>query len=163
MEEIPAELVLNWDQTGIKIVPSSTWTMERQGSKRVEVVGVNDKCLITVVFCGSLVGDFLPIQVIYKGKTPRCHPHYQFPLNWDITHSPKHWSNERTMLQYIKKVIIPYVECIRGRFDPDTPALVIMDNFKGQVVGSVTDLLELNNIHVCLLPPNTTDKLWTYP
>ena len=27
MEEIPPELILNWDQTGIKIVPSSTWTM----------------------------------------------------------------------------------------------------------------------------------------
>ena len=33
MEEIPAELVLNWDQTGIKLVPSSVWTMERQGEK----------------------------------------------------------------------------------------------------------------------------------
>ena len=42
MEEIPAELILNWDQTGIKIVPSSTWTMDAEGSKRVEVAGVND-------------------------------------------------------------------------------------------------------------------------
>ena len=30
MEEIPAELILNWDQTGIKIVPSSAWTMDAQ-------------------------------------------------------------------------------------------------------------------------------------
>ena len=28
MEEVPAELVINWDQTGITIVPSNTWTME---------------------------------------------------------------------------------------------------------------------------------------
>ena len=33
MEEIPSELILNWDQTGIKIVPSNTWTMEKQGTK----------------------------------------------------------------------------------------------------------------------------------
>ena len=33
MEEIPAELILNWDQTGIKVVPSSTWTMEERGAK----------------------------------------------------------------------------------------------------------------------------------
>lgn len=58
MEEIPPELILNWDQTGIKIVPSSTWTMERQGTKRVDLVGAGDKRLITAVFCGSLVGDF---------------------------------------------------------------------------------------------------------
>lgn len=29
MEEIPAELLLNWDQTGIKLVPCSSWTMEK--------------------------------------------------------------------------------------------------------------------------------------
>ena len=41
----------------------------------------------------------------------------------------------------------------------DKPALVIMDNFKGQVTTKINDLLEANNIHVCLLPPNTTDTL----
>ena len=58
MEEIPPELILNWDQTGIKIVPSSTWTMEQRGTKCVDLVGAGDKRLITAVFCGSLVGDF---------------------------------------------------------------------------------------------------------
>ena len=33
MEEIPPELVLNWDQTGINIVPASLWTMDQQGKK----------------------------------------------------------------------------------------------------------------------------------
>ena len=50
MEEIPAELVLNWDQTGIRLVPSSTWTMEKKGERRVEMVGVNDKCQIYCSF-----------------------------------------------------------------------------------------------------------------
>ena len=159
MEEIPPELVLNWDQTGIKIVPSSTWTMEQQGSKRVEAAGVNDKRLITAIFCGSLVGDFLPLQIIYQGKTPRCHPHYQFPPGWDITHSEKHWSNEVTMIQYVENIIVPYVRSTRATFEEDTPAVVIIDNFKGQITSSVTNLLELNNIHVCLLRPNTTDLL----
>ena len=66
MKEVPPELILNWDQTGIKFVP---WTMARQGEKRVELVGIGDKRQITAVFCGSLLGDFLPVQVIYKGKT----------------------------------------------------------------------------------------------
>ncbi len=92
MEEIPPELILNWDQTGIKIVPCSTWTMDQRGAKRVEMIGVNDKQQITAVFCGTLVGDFLPVQLIYKGKTPRCHPRFAFPPGWHITHSPKHWS-----------------------------------------------------------------------
>ena len=49
MEGIPPELILNWDQTGIKIVPSNNWTMDRQGAKRVEIGGANDKRLITAV------------------------------------------------------------------------------------------------------------------
>ena len=56
---VPPELILKWDQTGMKIVPSNTWTMEKQGTKRVDIAGANDKFLITAVFCGSLVGDFL--------------------------------------------------------------------------------------------------------
>ena len=43
MVEIPAEFILNWDQTGIKTVPSSTWMIDAQGSKRLEVAGINDK------------------------------------------------------------------------------------------------------------------------
>ena len=70
---IPPELIINWDQTGIRLVPSSSSTMVliNDGTKRnkkVEVVGQNDKHLITAIFCGSIQGDFLPIQLIYKGK-----------------------------------------------------------------------------------------------
>ena len=35
IENVTSILILNWDHTGINIVPSSTWTMEAKGSKRV--------------------------------------------------------------------------------------------------------------------------------
>ena len=47
MEDIPSALTLNWDQTAMKIVSSS---MEKKGSKRVEVVAADDKRQITAVF-----------------------------------------------------------------------------------------------------------------
>ena len=70
MDEIPPELVINWDQTGIHYVPVASWTMDK-GSRRVEIVAVDDKRQITAVFAGSLAGDFLPPQLIYKGTTER--------------------------------------------------------------------------------------------
>ena len=62
MEEIIPELILNWDQTGIHLVPASAWTMDKMGLKRVEISRVNDKHQITAVFCGSAAGDFLPLR-----------------------------------------------------------------------------------------------------
>ena len=132
--------------------------MDRQGLQQVEVAGVKSKRLITAVFCGTLTGDFLPVQVIYEGKTPCCHPCYQFPPEWDITHSLKHWSNEATIFQYVENIIFPYVPATRSAFTDDTAALV-MDSFKGHITSVVTNLFEENNIHVCLPQPNTTDLL----
>ena len=43
MDEIPADLVINFDQTGLHFVPVSEWTMEAEGTKRVEVAGKDDK------------------------------------------------------------------------------------------------------------------------
>ena len=40
-------LIINWDQTGLHIVPVSQWTMAKEGSKRVEIAGSEDKRQIT--------------------------------------------------------------------------------------------------------------------
>lgn len=63
------------------------------------------------------------------------------------------------MLDYILEIIIPFVEGHRDLISKQAPAVVIIDNFKGQVTPAVTKILEENGIHMCLLPPNTTDKL----
>ena len=163
MEDVPPELVLNWDQTGIKLVPTTSWTMNKVEARRVELIGLSDKRQITAVFCGSLVGGFLPIQLIYKGKTSR-HPKFNFPLEWDITHLPKHWSNENTMIRYVENFIVPFVKQTRESLGEDKAVVVIMDNFKGQVTPAMTDLLEQHHIHTCSLPPNATDSSnqWTF-
>ena len=93
------------------------------------------------MFCGNLLGAFLPIQLIYKAKTNQCHPSFNFPPGWDITHAPKHWSNEETLIQYVNNIFVPFVEKIRQLFDEDKP-VVIMDNFKGQITEAMTELLE---------------------
>ena len=113
------------------------------------MIGVNDKRQITAVFCGSASGEFLPVQLIYIGKTAR-HPRYLFPPEWNITH---HWSNEDTMEEYVDNIILPYVEKVGA----EKAGLVIMYNFKGQTTTKITNRLEENNILISWLPPNTTD------
>ena len=65
MDDVPEELVINWDQTGINYVPISSWIMEQEGVKRVEVTGKDDKRQLTALFACSMSGDFLPIQLVY--------------------------------------------------------------------------------------------------
>ena len=149
---------MNWDQTVIIIILSSSWTLEEKGSKRIMLVGIKISIKSRLFFVAPYEVTFYQYSyVIYKGTTVRCHPKHKFPPGWDITHSKKHWSNEHTMIQYIQNVIIPYVDNIRT--DSTEAALIIMDNFKGQTTPTVSNLLEENNIQVCLLPPNTTDRL----
>ena len=72
MMDVPSSLVMNWEQTSVRLVPASGWMLKKRGSKRVKKAGTNNKEQITLVLSRIMTGDFLPPQVIYKGATPRC-------------------------------------------------------------------------------------------
>ena len=110
LEEIPPELIINLDQTGLKYVPFDDWTRVMQGSKSVPISGLGDKRLITTIFAGTLSGMFLLPQLIYAGKTKPCLPKVDFPQGWDITCTPNHWANEESIKRYIKTIIVQYIE-----------------------------------------------------
>lgn len=135
--------------------------MEVEGARRVEIAGKGDKHQLTAVFGGSMAGDFLPIQLIYQGKTHRCLPQVQFPNDWHVTFSANHWSNEGTMKDYIQKVLFLYIRAKRQELQlgDDYPALVIFDNFKAQCTSEVLKMLDNKQIYVVLIPPNCTDRL----
>ena len=173
-EDIPLDLIFNWDQTGLNYVPVFNWTMEKEGAKRVEIKGLDDKRQITAVFGGTLTGEFLPMQLVYQGRTTQCHPNSKFPDDWHITHSDNHWSNETTMINYIAKIIIPFVRKKRRKLKKteDQVALAIFDEFKGQVTQHVVKcygkttyflfvFLPIARIGILFIhvPANCTDRL----
>ena len=161
MDEIPPPLIINLDQTGIHYVPAGSWTMEKEGAKRVEIVAADDKRQITAVFAGTLCGDILPPQLIYKGTTCCCLPTVVFPDSWDITHTENHWSNEKTVIQYVDKILLPYIKKTKSemKLKQDQCALLIFDKFKGQVTEKMFALLEDNHVNIAVVPANCTDHL----
>ena len=161
MDEIPMELIINFDQIGIHYVPVSDWTIAEEGAKRVESVGKDDKRQLTAVFAGSMSGKFLPPQLIYQGKITRCLPHYNFPSDWHITFSANHWSNGDTMKEYIDHIVLPYINKKREelKLASNYPALLTFDNFKAQCTPGILTLLDQNNINVILVPATYTDRL----
>ena len=58
---IPQALIINLDETGLKLVPVSSWTLEQQGTAKIKVAGVDDKREITGVVAASMTGDLLHI------------------------------------------------------------------------------------------------------
>ena len=161
MDSVPPELVINFDQTALNYVPIPDWTMEKEGTKRVEIIAKDDNRQLTAVFAGSATGEFLPLQLIYEGKTDRCLPHYNFPSSWHITKTPTYWSNELTMKEYFTEIILPYVNEKRRtlKLCSDQPALLIFDPSKVQCTPSFLTLLDSNKINVVMIPPNCTDRL----
>ena len=139
LEEVPLSLVINWDHTGLKYVPVSSWTMAKEGSKKVPIAGLDDKWQITAVFGVTMEGHFLPPQLIYQGKTAACLPSTRFPNDWHITYIATHWANESTTLAYIEKIILPYVQSKRKdcKLSDGQRALCIFNNFKAQLTDDV--------------------------
>ena len=107
-----------------------------------------------------MTGDFLPLQLVYQGKTTRCLPQVNFPDDWHITYSENHWCNEKTMKDYVHKVILPYIVKKRKelKLSLNHPALLIFDNFKAQCTSDILRSLDENNINVVLVPPNCVNK-----
>lgn len=157
---IPEELIINWDQTPLKYVPCGQWTMAEKGSSKVALAGLSDKRAITGVLASSAAGDMLPFQLIYPGKTERCHPVASFPGGFSIVHNKNHWSTGETMVLYIQTILAPYIQKTRVELGvPNMPAIIIYDAFSAHCLPEVqSELNELNVLHHPV-PAHLTDLL----
>ena len=135
--------------------------MEKRGTKVVPIANTDDKRALTAVLAVTASGEYLNPQLLYKGKTGRCHPTVTFPEGWDIWDSENRWSSEDTTKRYITKIIVPFVSQRRRdlKLKSIHPAITIFDGFCGQTTDDVVALLRQHKIIPMQLPPNCTDKL----
>ena len=140
--EIPHSLIMNLDQTPLKYIPAMNRNTAKQNSKSVSIAGSSDKCSITGTFTITLNGHFLPMQLIYGGKTKQSVPRFKFPDGFWLSCNPKHFSNAMESIKLINKTIIQYVQSQRKELGKlRQAALVIMDVFRGQITDDVISLL----------------------
>ena len=134
-------------------------TFTERNAETVPIGNLDDKRQITGTFVVNLSGEFLPIQLIYTGKTDLCHPKVEFPKVFDITHSPNHWANKEIVMSLLKKIAFPCVNKNRESLSlsKDAKAWLIFDDFKGQTTPAVNDLLKDNNCIVQRVPNNHTN------
>ena len=151
-------MVINIDQTPLPFVLINKYTLAKKGSSRVSVPGTSDYRQITGTFVVTMVGSFLPIQLIYQGKTPRCQPEFNFPKEFHVTQPSSHWADENTSIDMLKKILILYVEAKRKELGvTDKPWLLICDVFKGQWTDAVKDVVKESNGKMVPVPNNWTN------
>ena len=154
---IPENLVMNLDLTPLKYVPVSHNAMGKKGVKSVSIAGSGDKRGITGTFVITLDRKFLPIQLIYGGKTKQSLPRYKFPESFSLSVNPKHFSKTEESIKIINEIVVPYVKKEREKLgDKSQPALLILDVFRGQMTSEGTTLLQENNIFFVTVPNNMT-------
>ena len=158
--DIPQCLVLNIDQTPLSYVTPGKYTFSFKGAKNIHIRGVDDKRQITATFAVSCTGDFLPMQLIYSGKTPRCLPKYNFPVGFSVGFTENHWSNTEKSVEFFNDVIFPYLENVKRErgYPPEQHSLNIMDTFKGQDNDTLKELCAENNCEIVIVPYNLTNK-----
>ena len=106
---------------------------------------------ITGTFRVTLSGNFLPIE----GKTSRCHPNYNFPKEFNITHSENYWLNEEKT-KMLNKTVIPYVKKIRKMLGLQSTKqwILVADIFEGQWTPAVKNIIKENNGFMVPIPNN---------
>ena len=127
--------------------------MATHGARSVLIKGLTDKRNITLTFAVSLTGEFLPMQIIYGGKTKASLPRgFVFPKGFSLSQNPKHWSNEAETLKLIDEIINPYIVNKRKelKLTSTQKALVIWDVFKGQMTDAVQS--KLASLSIELVP-----------
>ena len=120
---------------------------------------MSDKRMVTATFAITLNGTFLPMQLIYGGKTKQSLPRgVRFPDSFSLSVNEKHYSNEKEVLNYLEEIINPYIIAERERLGVgrEQAALVIMDVFRGQMTDPVFQKLDDNNTMLLKVPANMT-------
>ena len=159
--DIPDELILNYDQTPLSYVCAPNHTLHTRGEANIPLIGKGKKKQITGTFTVTKSGDFLPMQIIYQGKTIRCHPQgVVFPEGFNITHTPNHWSNEEKSIELLEEIVFPYLSRKRAELNlpDDQKALLIFDVFKGQKTQRILDLMVENHSVYVFVPNNLTNE-----
>ena len=149
--KIPEKLILNYDQTPLSYVCSSNTTLEVRGSKANNWY-LHSECRWRL----------LPMQLIYAGKTDRCHPNgINFPEGFNITHTSNHCSCEKSANEHLEKVVFRYLSMKREHLKM-SKGLLIFDVFKGETTQQVKDVILANNcMSLCWKTSQITFNHWS--
>ena len=157
---MPSDLIINLDQTRLSYMSPGKYTFNLKGAKNLSIKDADNKRQITATFVVSATGNFLPIQLVYTGKTKICFPNVEFPRSFHVMYTEKYWPNQLKATEHLEKVIFPYLGQIKENiaYPKEQMSLVAMDTFKGQGNNDSRELCAKNNCEIVIISHNLTNK-----
>ena len=157
--DVPDELIYNTDETNSLFVPDVRTTKCRGGIKRVRLLNIGkEKPQITNTFAANAAGDIIkPVQLIFGGKTSRCHPNNGKtppPEGQYYEHTTSHWQTPPTFITYLTKAIIPHKQrtIMFMNLAAVQKAILLLDLHYSHKDEAVITLLKANNMIQFLFP-----------
>lgn len=166
--DVPPQLVINTDQTGLILIPAANYTYESRQSKFAAVIGAEEKRAITAVVGSSLAGMLLPLQLIFQGQDNNPDQKRSVPVleraktrafiesaKWHLTQSHNHWSTLATMKDYVVKILIPHY--MLHRRSADDHMIWVIDSWSVHRSREFLDYLaQFHFIHIVFVPAHCT-------
>jgi len=145
--------VLNADETPAKTIGNQlSKVIAPINSKTPRILSEGDKKQsITVLPTISANGSKLPLVVVGKGKTDRSLNKYELGNNIVGYYTESGWTTEKTMLDYLDDIIVPYTK--------KKPCALLLDSFGAHFTELVKDKAEQLNIELIKIPESQTATL----
>ena len=152
---VPMANILNYDETNFTDDPGASKIVCRRGTGRVEKKIQHGKSSISVMFCWSATGQFLPPMVVYRAKHVYTEWTTGGPAGAVYESTPIGWFDSRTFTRWFQDVFLPGTEALAA----NGPRLIIGDNLASHFEPAVLAMCEENNVIFTLLLPNATHLL----
>ena len=157
--KIQIEMILNFDQTALGFPAPKKSTFTGKGFDSAPIANVDDKRQITATLCINIVGDFLPMQLIYRGVTNIGHQKSNFQGRLTLSIVKIIGLTKTLVMECLNKIIFLYIKSKHQalKLPENAKALLIFDVFKGLTTSAVNDLLKKNDIIAMHVPNNHTN------
>jgi hypothetical protein len=150
---IPPQNIYNCDETNLQDNPGAKKAIFPLGVKYAEQIQDHSKTSISIMFCGSATGDFLPPYVIYKGQNVYDSWCKGGPKGTYYTSTSSGWFDTYTFCDWFRRIFLPHVRRQPGK------KLLLCDNLACHLSTEVIDLCRKEDVEFVCLPANSTDKL----
>ena len=150
---IPPDRIFNYDETNLSNDSGVKKCIFKRGNKHPERIKNSSKTAISIMYCGSAVGQILPCYVVYKAENLWSTWTEGGPKNTRFNRSKSGWFDACCFTDWFESVFVPHAKRLPGR------KAIIGDNLSSQFTDKVMKLAAEHNIAFLCLPPASTHML----